>query len=343
MKKLVVIILSIFVFSPVAIFGQNHCPEPRHGKSAKPEFLTKNQELDRVIGGRAYISREIKDSKGGKVSQHRKIYFTDKDGKLNKTYDVFPKSSTRDVSAVVKGSQKYLTVTRAYYEGKKYMHDTMILDLAGNVMCSFGKTSGVECVAFDDKSGQIYDFHAFDGLVRKYSMLGKPLGDKYYSDQNKISLKNINMINEEGPAIKISSLNSKSQRYLALTRRTSEIKSFHGEMYLFDSSDGKIIFSKKITEAGPVILFPLFVMEEESRVVFYQSGPGKVKYIGLDFSGKVKWEVNGNEYYIDPASTDDRFLSCKKLLSKTIQPFVSSETYTIDVIDGNLEKRKTGN
>src|SRR5579872_7089452 len=203
----------------------------------QPSFLQSDEEVKEVINGQIYLVHK-KNDKNAVVNE--KLYFSDSQGNVIKTFNIFPSTAIQSATGELHASKKYLIIQRHYFEGKKQTTNGFLLNNSGDVLWNIpGKDLG-GIIMSSDKDNTLMVVDAWKGHLKIYGVKGEEIEDKYFSNQNGEKFPEINSLDEEED-FSFNCKFSESGNYVCVSRSFPDVRGFKNEVTLLDSK-GNVIF-----------------------------------------------------------------------------------------------------
>lgn len=286
-------------------------------QTTKPAFLQSNEDTKEIINSQIYLAQENGEQqriilKGKEKNFSRpkiettRFYFTDGRGNVRKTFNVFPTSNVLGAEVYTHHSKKYLTIRRSFVDGKNEVLDGFVFDNAGKVLWHIPRKLMVGEVFPDDKTDTAMIINVWTGKFEIYNFNGVKITEKYFSDQNDQKYPDLKTPDED-TVIWGGCLSSENGEYIAVSRQTNDVVGFASELTLLDST-GNIIFQNGAPQSK--VGKPLKVLGKQKVLVVLGDINGRLTnrhyqshdmYFGLNFSGKEIWQMDGQEYFLQPA------------------------------------------
>ncbi len=355
-KEFVSGLTTIFLFSLVLSIGTKTVNAQDHPDQIKhPSFFQPDEEAKKVFNDRIYLAQkkgekrkivvygEVHFEEKSKV-ETSKLYFTDGQGKILNTFNIYPNSNVHNCQSDIRFSKKYLSIRRTFRDGKKEVLDGFVFNNEGTVLWHVPKEDVSGYIFPCDKTESVLTIDDWKGHLINYDINGVEKNNKYFSDQNDEKFPDLATPDSENAAIWGGCASSDDGNYVAVARSSNDIRNFQNELTLINST-GKVIFQNKDNQS--LFNSVLKVYEDPNLIVLwgkikgmpsmFKHDVGHHEYFGFDFTGKLLWKVDGEKYYIDPTLMNSRIVSLSEIDNTNGKTHLLQSNLTLNVSTGEIK------
>jgi hypothetical protein len=314
------------------VFSHRAFAQTQQNQISQPSFLPADEKVLKIINDNIYyvgkkdfqhtVSINGKPYTTRDTNGTQKIYFTDRQGKILNTFNIFPSTTILSAFDVIRYSKKFITIKRSYQDKGKLVMDGFLLDSAGKILWHIPKKV-LESYMFPcDKNDSVMMIDAWKGFLKIYSVNGVEKTERYFTDQSDKKYKDLAAEDLEDVSFDGDCEASDNGDYIAVGRNSVDFPDFQSELTLLDSS-GNIIFQNKEpqSKAGE----PLKISADLKIIVV----DGAIRtqlanhhyltqeiYYGIDFTGKKLWELDSYSSGIYPGELKNGLLKDDELIVK---------------------------